>query len=330
MNKTAQKILFLSAILVLFYNCSDDDDDDTSGNWVKKSTFNEEARSNSAAFTIGNIGYMGTGYDGSDYYKDFWSYDIDTNSWQQLSDFPGLERSSATTFVINNEGYMGTGYNGDYSDELADFYKYNPVTNSWTQIADFGGSARYGAVGFSSDTHGYVGTGYDGSDKKDFWKYSPSTDSWEESLGFGGDKRRDGVTFTIGNEVYLATGVSNGVYEEDFWVFDLDTEVWTELEDVDEDDDDYITRSNAVAFTMNGKGYIACGEYSYSISSVYEYTPSTESWDEKTEFELYARRDAIAFSNGQRAFVALGRNGTLYLDDNMEFFPNDEQDDDDN
>lgn len=58
MNKTAQKILFLSAILVLFYNCSDDDDDDTSGNWVKKSTFNEEARSNSAAFTIGNIGYL--------------------------------------------------------------------------------------------------------------------------------------------------------------------------------------------------------------------------------------------------------------------------------
>lgn len=331
MNKTALKFLYLSAIITLISSCSSDDDgDDTVGNWVKKSTFNEDARSSSTAFTIGNIGYIGTGYDGDDYYKDFWSYNMDTNSWQQLTDFPGEERSSAVSFVINNEGYIGTGYNGDTSEELADFYKYNVNTNSWTQIADFGGSARYGTVGFGSDTYGYVGTGYDGSDKKDFWKYDPATDAWEESFGFGGDKRRDGITFTIDNEVYLTTGISNGVYEEDFWVFNLDTEVWTELEDIDEDDDDDIIRSNAVAFTINGKGYIACGEYGSSIGTVYEYNPSSQAWVERTAFELYARRDAIAFSNGEHAFVALGRNGTLYLDDNMEFFPNATQDDDDN
>ena len=330
-NKAVIRLLCLSAILTLFYNCnSDDDSDDTDGNWVKKSTFNEEARSSSSAFTIGNIGYMGTGYDGDDYYNDFWSYNMDTNSWQQLSDFPGVERSAASSFVINNEGYMGTGYNGDSNEELSDFYKYNTSTNSWTQIADFGGSARYGTVGFGGDEFGYVGTGYDGSDKKDFFKYDPTDDSWTEVYGFGGDKRRDGVTFTIDNNVYLGTGISNGVYETDFWVFNLDTELWTELEDIDEDDDDYVYRSNAVAFTIDGKGYVACGEYGGSIDTVYEYTPSSETWEEKTEFELYARRDAISFSNGSRAFVALGRNGTLYLDDNMEFFPNAEQDDDDN
>jgi hypothetical protein len=330
-NKSAIRLLYFGAVLALFSSCnSDDDDDDTLGNWVKKSTFNEESRSSSTAFTIGNIGYMGTGYDGSDYYKDFWAYNMDTNSWQQLSDFPGVERSSATSFAIGNDGYVGTGYNGDTNDELSDFYKYNVDTNSWTTIADFGGSARYGAVGFGSDSYGYVGTGNDGSDKKDFWKYNPISDSWEEVFGFGGDKRKDGVTFTIGNDVYLATGVSNGVYETDFWSFNLDTEAWTQLTDVDDDDEDYVYRSNAVAFTMNGKGYVACGEYSGSLSTVYEYTPSSGSWVEKTPFELFARRDAIAFSDGARAFVALGRNGTLYLDDNMEFFPNAEQDDDDN
>ncbi|WP_452232284.1 Kelch repeat-containing protein [Lacinutrix sp. MEBiC02595] len=334
-NKTSLKFVYLGAILALFSSCSnDDDDDDNVGNWVKKSTFNEDARSSAAAFTIGNMGYMGTGYDGDDYYKDFWSYNMDTNSWQQLSDFPGIERSSATSLVINNEGYIGTGYNGDSNEELSDFYKYNANTNVWSQIADFGGSPRYGAVGFSSDSYGYVGTGYDGSDKKDFWKYDPIADTWQENFGFGGDKRRDAVTFTIGNDAYLATGISNGVYEEDFWVFNLDTETWTELEDLDDDDDDDddydITRSSAVAFTIGGKGYIACGEYVTSISTVYEFNPSNQDWEEKTDFELFSRRDAISFSNGERAFVALGRNGTLYLDDNMEFFPNQEQDDDDN
>jgi N-acetylneuraminic acid mutarotase len=294
------------------------------------STFNEEARSSSAAFTIGDIGYMGTGYDGDDYYKDFWSYDMATNSWQQLADFPGMERSSATAFTIGNEGYIGTGYNGDINEELEDFYKYNPQTNSWVAIASFGGSARYGAVGFGSDTYGYVGTGYDGSDKKDFWKYNPNTDTWEEIFGFGGDKRREGTTFTIGNEVYLVTGVSNGIYEEDFWKFDLDTEIWTALVDVDDDSDDYIQRSSAVAFSIDGKGYVACGDYSGGQSSVYEYNPVTEDWEEKTNFELFARRDAVAFGNGSKAFVGLGRNGTLYLDDFMEFYPNAEQDDDDN
>ena len=255
---------------------------------------------------------------------------MDTNSWQQLSDFPGEVRSAGVSFVINNDGYIGTGYNGDTNEELADFYKYNTSTNSWTQIADFGGSARYGAVGFGSTTAGYVGTGYDGSDKKDFWKYDPTSDSWIEVYGFGGDKRKDGVTFTIDNNVYLGTGISNGVYENDFWVFNLDTEVWSQLEDIDEDDDDYVFRSNAVAFTINGKGYVACGDYGGSTDTVYEYNPATEVWKERTEFELYARRDAVSFNNGERAFVALGRNGTLYLDDNMEFFPTQEQDDDDN
>lgn len=331
-NKRWTPILYLTMVLVLFYNCNGDDgdDDDLDGNWVKRSTFNEEARSSATAFTIGNKGYMGTGYDGDDYYADFWSYDMETNSWQQLSDFPGIERSSATAFTIGTTGYMGTGYNGDSNEELDDFYSYNTLTNSWTAIASFGGTARYGAVGFGSDSFGYVGTGYDGSDKKDFWKYNPVTDTWEEIFGFGGDKRREGTTFTIGSDVYLVSGVSNGIYEEDFWVFNLDTETWTALEDIDEDDDDYIQRSNAVGFTINGKGYIACGEYVGSLSNVYEYNPSSEDWEEKTGFELYARRDPIAFSNGERAFVSLGRNGTLYLDDQMEFFPDDEQDDDDN
>ena len=100
--------------------------------------------------------------------------------------------------------------------------------------------------------------------------------------------------------------------------------------DVDDDDDDYVTRSNAVAFTIDGKGYVACGDYSGSQSSVYEYDHTTEAWEEKTEFELYARRDAIAFGNSTSAFGGLGRNGTLYLDDFMAFYPNAEQDDDDN
>ena len=331
-KKTQTIVVLLTTLLCIsFYNCEDDDGDDTIGNWTEMSTFNEEPRSSAAAFTVGNRGYMGTGFDGDDYLNDFWAYDMETNSWQQLADFPGIARSSASSFAINNQGYIGTGFNGDTNEELSDFYRYDIASNTWAQIEDFGGTPRYGAVGFSSNTNGYVGTGFDGDgDKKDFWKYNPATDSWEELFGFGGDKRRDGITFKIGDDVYLLSGVSNGIYQEDFWVFDTNTESWMVLEDLDEDDDNSILRANAVGFSINGLGYIACGELGSAINSVYEYNPGTGDWTEKTGFERVSRQDAISFSNGERAFVALGRNGTLYLDDNMEFFPLEDEDEDDN
>ncbi|TBV26241.1 galactose oxidase [Meridianimaribacter sp. CL38] len=316
---------------VLCVSCSDDDNDDLIGNWVAKSTFNGSARANSAFFTIGTKGYMGTGYDSDDYLKDFWVYDMETNFWQQKADFPGLERSSAIGFAIDNTGYIGTGYNGDINDELEDFYKYNADTNTWEQIADFGGGVRRGAIGFASSTNGYVGTGYNGSnDQKDFWKYNPLQDQWEEIAGFGGEKRRDATSFVIGDTAYIATGISNGIYQEDFWAFDLSTESWTELSDLEDDDDYEITRSASVGFTIMGKGYIACGENYGAINTVWEYDPSTDKWIERTEFELLDRQNPVVFNDGLRAFVALGRNGTYYLDDNMEFFPTQEQDDDDN
>ncbi len=324
-------VTFLSAFLL--FNCSNDDDDDKLGNWTEVSAFNNEPRSSATAFTLGSKGYMGTGFDGDDYLKDFWSYDFESNSWQQLADFPGVERSSAVAFTIGNSAFMGTGFNGDTNEEYKDFYQYNIASNTWSQIQDFAGSSRYGAVAFSSDTAGFVGTGFDGDgDKKDFWRYDPNSDSWTEIIGFGGNKRREGVVFKIGELVYLCTGINNGIFEDDFWVFNTTTETWSSLVDLDDEDDGDATilRSNAVAMAIDGKGYIACGETLGPLDTIWEYNPENGNWTEKTEFERLGRTDAISFSNGVQGFVALGRNGSLYLDDNMQFFPLESENDDDN
>ena len=325
---------FIATITVLFFvflsGCSSDDgDDDTLGNWVDRSIFDGTPRSGAFAFTIGNLGYMGTGFDGDDRLSDVWVYDMEGNFWAQLADFPGIPRSSAVAFTVNNNAYVGLGYDGD--DELGDFYRYNIATNSWDSISPFGGSARRGAVAFNSASHGYVGTGFDGdNDKKDFWRYEPDGDSWVELVGFGGNKRRDATTFTIGNNVYLGTGVSNGLNQTDFWVFNMEAEQWNPLLDLDDDDDNFILRNNAVGFSMGDKGYFATGDGGFGASvDIWEYDPSTDLWEEKTEYEGTTRQGAVAFYNGSRAFLALGRSGNLYLDDNREFFPNQEEDEDD-
>lgn len=121
--------------------------------------------------------------------------------------------------------------------------------------------------------------------------------------------------------MYFGTGVSNGVYTNDFWKFDPSTEVWTKLLDLDKKKSYAIARSNAVSFSLNNYGYIVSGVQNGSSSSVWQYNPIKDTWMEMTGFEGSSRQDAISFSNGNKAFVGLGKTGNLYLDDLDEFFP---------
>lgn len=331
MNRLIKRASIAALGAALLIGCSNDDDTDDLGNWVTSTVFDGPSRSSAVVFTQGDYAYAGTGYDGDDYLKDFWKYNIEGGYWEQVADFPGEPRSSAAAFSIGDVGYVGTGYNG--TDELSDFYKYDIQSGTWTPIAPLGGNARRAAVGFSSTTAGYIGSGFDGNnDRKDFWKYNPADDSWQEIFGFGGNKRREAVTFTIDNTVYFGTGITNGTHIADFWKFNTTTETWTRLRDIDDNsddsyDDDYsIIRAQATGFTMGNYGYICGGD---SSNSVWEYDPNTDLWDSKTNFEASSRVDAIAFSNGMRGFVALGKSGEYYFDDMMEFRPFDEQEDND-
>lgn len=332
--KTKGKFYMVLALTTLtLISCNkDDEDDEDLGNWITSSVFDGVERSRASSFVIGDKGYVGCGYDGDNYLNDFWEFDIDAGYWVQKADFPGVKRSLASSFSIGNYGYIGTGYDG--TEELSDFYKYDPTTDTWSQIADFGqNKIRRSAVGFSSDSYGYIGCGYDGTnDKKDFWKYDPINDTWTELFGFGGNKRRDAASFRINDKIYFGTGTSNGIYLTDFWSFDLNNDSWTRLSDIDDTDDnsyddDYsIKRANAVGFTIGNYGYICTGN---GNSTTWEYNPSTDRWTKKTTFEGAYRVDANPISNGQRAFVVMGRSGNLYFDDMFEFKPFDEQVDND-
>jgi N-acetylneuraminic acid mutarotase len=335
MNLKKGKINYLFLIIATFtiISCSKDDakEEDDLGNWKTSASFDGIARSGASSFVIGNKGYVGTGYDGDNYLNDFWEFDINGGYWVQKANFPGSKRSSTSRFSVGSVGYMGLGYDGTH--EKNDFYKYDQATNSWQQIANFGGNLRRGAISFSSDTNGYVGCGYDGtSDKKDFWKYNPALDTWSEVVGFGGNKRRNGLSFKINDKIYIGTGVSNGIQLKDFWSFDLTTETFIKRRDISVNDDDdntekyAILRSNAIGFSIGKYGYVAAGTPN---GGTFEYNPSTDYWTRKTTLEASSRQDAVAISNGERAFILLGRTGNLYLDDMWEFKPFDEQVDND-
>ena len=326
------KFAVYGAVMVMFLTACPKKPTTTTlvGDWYTLSDFDGVARSDAAAFVIGNRGYMGTGYDGTDRLNDFWEYNADSNYWSQKADFPGAPRNSAVGFAAAGKGYIGLGHDG--LNRRKDFYSYDPATNTWDSVADFLGSARVSALAFGIGDYGYVGTGYDGNYQKDFYRYDPASNSWTQIFGFQGSKRRDGTAFVINNKAYVVTGQENNGYVNDMLEFDPSTNAWTQLRRItnvssDTYDDNYkgITGNNKVSFTIGDKGYVATGGNGSAGVLVWEYDPVTDIWTQKTSLEASVRVDAIAFGFGTFGVVATGRSGSNYLDDAMGFNPNIEQ-----
>jgi N-acetylneuraminic acid mutarotase len=328
-------ILVLVPGIFIFSWCKKDDNTkNLVGNWVELSDFEGVARSDAVAFAINDKGYVALGYDGDDRLNDIWEYDPARDYWIQKADFPGNARNGAVAFSTSTKGYVGTGYDG--YDKLSDFWEYDPQSNAWTQVADFAGSARYGAVAFSVDNKGYVGTGYDGNYLKDLWMYDPGTNEWSQKVSVGGSKRRDAVAFVINGKGYICTGINNGTYETDFWEYDPGTDLWTRKRDIanvssDNYDDDYynIARTNAVAFSAGGLGFVVTGGKGAVSVDTWAYDPGTDLWEEKTSLEGSTRMEAVAFTLANKGYVMTGRSSTYYFDDIWCFYPDDELNEDD-
>lgn len=330
-------LMFLAS--VTFTSCSKEptDDDELIGNWKRGPEFEGVGRTEAVSFTIGNKVYVGGGYDGTDRLNDFWQFDQTTGTWFRIADFPGVARNSAVAFSINGRGYVGTGIN-ENNDRLKDFWEYNPSTNTWIRRADFAGTARYNAVGFSIGSRGYISTGYDGNYLKDLWEYDPTTNTWGQRASLTGSKRSEAVVFVHNDKAYIVSGFNNGSYLNDFWVYDQTSNTWTEKrkindatdESFDDDYGDNIRRSNASLFVMNDKAYLTCGNRSGILNTTWEYDIAADTWKQKTIFEGTVREGALSFVVNNRGYLVTGSNSSFRFDDLWEFFPDAEQDDNDN
>lgn len=320
---------FCALISIVSSGCAKNSSSTTTtvGNWVRTSDFEGVGRSEAVVAVCSNgKAYLGLGFDGVNRLTDFWEYDPTNDFYLQKKSFPGTPRNSAISFSLNGKVYVGTGFDG--VNYLKDFWVYDPATDEWSQLSDFPGSARYGATSFAISDKGYLTSGYDGNYLKDFWQYDPAGDHWTQKISPGGFKRNEAVAFVIDNKAYLCTGVNNGQYVNDMWMYDPSTEKWTEkrkLTNVDAGsfDDKYTTivRTNAVAFTLNGKAYLTTGLASGYLNNTWEYDPANDQWTERTAFEGSQREGAISFTIDNKAFVGLGKSSNLRFDDMRSFDP---------
>ena len=160
------------------------------------------------------------------------------------------------------------------------------------------------------------------------------TNFWTRVADFIGGPDANAVAFSIGEKGYVVMTRST----DNFYEFDPQGGVdvngyrgnWTLLSSSNFPGEG---RKKAVAFSMEGKGYVGLGEVGGSLQNdFYEFDPSTGTWKEIQEFPDLGRREATAFSlirdGNSYGYVGLGYDGNC-RNDFYEFDPNGGDDDND-
>ena len=195
----------------------------TEGKWtLVTSEFPGSKRQDAVAFSIDNVGYVGTGYgflEGEDrsLLKDF--YKFENGVWSTIN-FNGEKCRNTTSFIIGGKAYIVSG-----EGSANDVWEFDPAVgftakkslnkdNKWEDVQ------RSEAVSFVISNKGYVATGKAGSYTNEVWEYNPATDDWNEktSLEYEVGAREGAVGFSLNNRGFIATG-QGGSYLSSMWEF---------------------------------------------------------------------------------------------------------------
>jgi N-acetylneuraminic acid mutarotase len=240
----------------------------TDSTWLKKESFPGIGRVKAMATVLNGKAYVGLGFDFDNdsaiynvnaYLKDFWMYDPENDTWTQKASFPSTATDACVSFAYKNNIYVGGGFNGwGFTSE---FWKYSPENDSWVRLNNFPAMERAGSILCASDEHIYYGTGYRTLNENDWWEYFPETDSWTKRNSMPDKGRENGVSFTLDNRYFVSTGrqfggnLTGGHVKSDIMEYDATRDVWYKRGNIPNG-----ARENAIAFSINGKGYIGFGE----------------------------------------------------------------------
>jgi N-acetylneuraminic acid mutarotase len=268
-----------------------------------------------AAFTIGDLAYVGTGYGPT---TEFWAFDPVAGSWTRKADYAGRARGAAVSFSIGGKGYIGTGYTS--LGRRSDFWEYEPSSDQWTRKALLPMTGRDHAAAFVVGEKAYVvgGTSGEGAQTiyyKDVWEYDPEFDRWTRKADM--PLAVAAATCFVANGVgYVGTGVlaqsPELVFSKKLFAYVPQTDTWTEKAEFPG-----AARFRAVGFTLAERSYLGTGLVSADEGSsevfkdMWTYDPGADTWTQIPDFGGSARGAAVCFVLGSWVYVGTGGDAHL-------------------
>lgn len=246
---------------------------------------------------------------------------LNAQTWAPQADLPEA-REGALCFSINDKVYWGGGTPSSQTKVVSSFYEYDPATNKWTQKANLPQPLGFGAS-FAINGKGYIAMGRNTNSGGQgvlatTYEYDPATDSWTQKAdvnpnNFGYYRVS---SFVVNNKAYVIGGYNGGLNPHGkMFEYDPANDSWSEKAEypVTAQLANYVILP--LTFSINGKGYITCGEVRKSSGAgteftkkTFEYDPANDSWTPKADYPGDARAAGIGFSKDGKGYAGLGFN----------------------
>lgn len=274
------------------------------GTWTRKADIaaqNFDVRSNGIAFSVGNTGYCGMGYNGGTTLKDMASYDGATDTWTRRADC-GIDFQSGIVMVINNKVYTGLGQALSLNPSIMNqIWEYDPSNDTWTRKNDFPGTARWAAVGITLGDKGYAGFGDPGGGSilRDWWEYDPATDTWTQKKD---NPSTSSLWWSAGFAINGRIFVGTSAYQQskEWYEYIPATDNWVRKADFP----GRIIFSPA-SYVIGNKGYIAGGG-----DECWAYDPETDSWTQQAFIRNIMAGSAFVLDNKAYFMPGVGGGGS--------------------
>ena len=173
----------------------------------------------------------------------------------------------------------------------------------------------YNSIAFTYNGEAFIGMGStygNFTTSADIYKYRPGGNPELSVItAYPGDAREGGVHFTIGPYTYIGLGAvsignTNDQPLNEFYRYDPQNNSWTRFADFPGQG-----RFFAVAFVLNGKGYVGSGSYYNNfmyegLTDFWEYDPGTGNWSRVADLPATPRHKAFSFSVNGKGYVGGG------------------------
>jgi PKD repeat protein len=314
--------------------------------WDTIADFGGGARREMSGFVIGNYIFAGAGCTSSSYFKDYWVYDITSDTWKFSANLPigaGAGRAAATGFTLNGKGYIcGGRLSSSTSNNVNELWEFNPPlvasiiskTNP-TCSAGNGSATVQASFGTAPYTYswapsGGIGTTATGLNPGTYtitvtdaisatatvtvtMSTLPTPGIWTARVG-SGNSVNEAVSFSIGSKGYVGVGYN----DNQFWEYDQQTATWTQKATFPGS-----VRQGAAGFAIASlnKGYIGTGYTgALALGDFYCWDQASNTWSTENPMSV-PRFRAVGFSIGSKGYIGTGDGGGSFLNDFWEFDP---------
>lgn len=118
--------------------------------------------------------------------------------------------------------------------------------------------------------------------------------------------------FSVNDKIYVGGGyVGNFISKNDLWEYDVVSDSWTQRQSLPGS----TNRTAAVAFSINGKGYVGLGAQDFNtintvfLNDLWEYDPVNDSWSQRASIPDSARMKSSCFVINDKVYIVGGLTG---------------------